>query len=470
MSPVQVKFQTALTLPLSVVDFPEDSQFQDPEGTGSSYQKQDAVLHNDSPDTLSRCICDERCWNRLCPSLWDHYLSAPAFTLPYCACPQGIPNHLVPRNCPAAAMHLVVMVRPLSSLVGGAWSLNRYVQVQENVRMVADDLLNPPYFAPPGSMYVGPLNHSSASAEGQKIPGSIMRPPSPTSHSEPSDNPPIQGYDHPQSVHPTPSGSTIRGQRKPKATKKGDPNAKVNAKDALWASEAQFILPNADDPILPRRSRKRNVYDDPAVLNPAKKQKTEPLPVSPEGLFYHGLGPKLQIRQRSAWLGMPSNGDQKRKRGKKKGSLKGKGKGDGNRKGEGGQPKEVTGAAPPSFPYMDEGVKAHLDNALKTLKLAPFLQSPQKMEWTVGKDEACDLDALRPPRSTRIGQLQEGDSVYFIFLSQVKDKFLCWICGHHMTVEKQLRALGHVRMHFEHRPFHCDLTIRSDEGEETPCW
>ena len=253
-----------------------------------------------------------------------------------------------------------------------------------------------------------------------------------------------------------------------KPTRRRDPNAEISSRTALPSSEARLTSPTLSNLPFPDNSRKRSSSDDPAVSNVTKKQKTDPLPQSSEDLFYHKSGPKLQIRPRSDWLGMPSTGGQKRKRGKGRKQAKGKGK----RKGKGmsnGQPKEIIGATLPRFPYVDEVDKEFLDGALKTFKSAPFLNEPQQIECTVGKDGACGLDVVRSPRSTGIGQVQEGDSVYFIFLSQIEDKFLCWICGHTMTFEKQLRALGHVRMHFEHRPFHCNGREIPEKGEEFPC-
>ena len=241
---------------------------------------------------------------------------------------------------------------------------------------------------------------------------------------------------------------------------------------ALIETGTPLTFPTLGGLTFPNHSRKRSLSDDPAVSNVIKKQKTDPLPESSEGLFYHESGPKLQIRQRSDWLGMSSNGDQKRKRGKGKNKAKRKGKGEGERKGKEGsndQLKEIIEATLPHLPYLDEVDRAFLDGALKTLRSAPFLRSPQQIEPTVRKDGACDLDVIRSPRSTGIGQVQEGDSVYFVFLSQIEDKFLCWICGHKMQVEKQLRALCHVRLHFKHRPFHCNWRIVSEKGEEIPC-
>lgn len=334
--------------------------------------------------------------------------------------------------------------------------------------------VNPLVFAPSGRItnpYGEPINPSSAAMEGQKIPSSALQLPSPVG--QPSPILPIQ-QNYALSMHSKPSVSINPQHCRPKPTRKRDPNAETSSRTALPSSEAQLTPPTLSDPTFPNHSRKRSgsVSDDPAVSNVTKKQKTEPLPQSSEGLFYHTSGPTLQIRRRSDWLGMPTKGDQTRKRGKGKKQVKRKGKGEGKWKGKGvsnDRPKEILEATLPCLPYMDDVDKAYLDGALKTLRLAPFLLSPQQIECTVGKDGACDLDVVRPPRSTGIGQVQEGDSVYFIFLSQIKDKFLCWICGHKMTSEKQLRALGHVRLHFEHRPFHCNWRITSKKGEEVPC-
>ena len=348
------------------------------------------------------------------------------------------------------------------------------MKVQEEVRKVVDSFQNaaqrkpfdnhslcvdPLVFAP----YSKPTNPSSAAIVGQKIPSSVLQLPSPTG--QPSANLPIQRQNYALSVHSKPSGSMDPEHCQTKPTRRRDPNAEISSRTALPSSEVRLTPPTRSD-------HKRNVSDDPAVSNVTKKQKTEPLPQSSEDLFYHKSGPKLQIRRRSDWLGMPSTGAQKRKRGKGKKQGKRKGKGEGKRKGKGvsnGQPKEIIEATLPRLPYMDEVDKAFLDDALETIKSAPFLDSPQQIECTVGKDGACELNVVRPPRSTGIGQVQEGDSVYFIFLSQIEDKFLCWICGHKMTFEKQLRALGHVRMHFEHRPFDCDWTETSEKSEKIHC-
>jgi hypothetical protein len=343
------------------------------------------------------------------------------------------------------------------------------VQVHENDRMVADlyhiavrrkpddnnslyipttfpTSMNLSFLAPYGPIanpYGEPLNSSSASTEEQKIPNFGTQLSSPTP--QPSAHPPIQGHDARSVDSPV---SNIEGHQ-PNTTKEGDPNSEISARTALPPSEAQLTLPTFGDPI---HSRKWSGSDNCAGSHVAKKQKTEPLPKSSEDLFYHKSGPKVQIRRRSDWLGMPSKRGQQRKRREVK-QVKRKGKREGKRKGKRMSNEQLKGtveATPPGLPYTDEVDKAYLDGVLKTLRSAPFLDEPQEIECTVGMDGSCDLDVVRPPRSTGIGQVQEGDSVYFIFLSQIEDKFLCWICGHTMTVEKQLRALRHVRMHFKH--------------------
>ena len=372
------------------------------------------------------------------------------------------------------------------------------MQVLKNVRTIADQYqgatrrkpedINPhhvPFIAPAlldsrssvpsvstANPYVDPHNPPSASSKEQKVSISVPHLPSPAPQTP--TNPPTQPQIHAPSGHSIPSVSTIRGERQLRATKKDNLNAKISTSAALSSSKAQSTLPNLDDSLAARRSRKRRVSDDPAVSNATKKQRTEPLPKSFQDLFYHKNGPKLEIRQRCDWLGMPSIGDQKRKQGIGKKQAKGKGKEGKKRKRKGlskDQPKEAIEGTPPPIPYVDEVDKAYLDSVLKKLKLAQFLKPLQQIECVVGKDGACDLDGVvRPARSTGIGQVQEGDSIYFTLLSQTENEFLCLICGRTMTIEKQLRALGHVRMHFEHRPFHCTRRIQSKEGEETPCW
>ena len=361
------------------------------------------------------------------------------------------------------------------------------MKVQEEDRKVADLFQNaaqgnlfddqshyvdPLVFAPSrgiGNLYSEPIDPSSAVIEGQKVLSSVQQLSSSTG--QPSANLPIQRQNYALSVHYNLSVSMDPEHCQTKPTRRPDPNAEISSRPALPASEAQLTPPTLSDLPFHNNSRRRSVSDGPAVPNVTKKQKTEPLPQSLDDLFYHKSGPRLQIRRRSDWLGMPSAGGQKGKA-KRQAKRKGKGKGERKRKGKGvsnGQPKEIIEATLPRFPYMDEIDKEFLDGALKTLKSALFLNEPQQIECTVGKDGACDLDVVRSPCSTGIGQVQEGDSVYFIFLSQIEDKFLCWICGHTMTFEKQLRALGHVRMHFEHRPFHCNWRIIPEKGEWFPC-
>ena len=347
--------------------------------------------------------------------------------------------------------------RPITDRYQNATQRNHEVNTSP---YVPSALLSPPFSTVSGSIanhYVEPRNHSPASTKVQKYPSTVPQfSPAPESPA----NRPTQHNNHARFAPPTSPVSTTRGQL-PRG-----PSFKNDTSTALSPPQKQVTSPTLGNQLSLGRLCKRSISDDPGVSNTNKKQRTDSFLVPSDDLFYHKSGPLLQIRQRSDWLCMPSRGDQKRKRGKKKKQAKGKRKGGKERKGKRvskNQPMEIIERTP----YLDEVDKAYLDGALEMIRSAPFQQEPQQIESIVGKDGACNLD-VRPPRSTGIGQVWEGDSVYFIFLSQVEDEFLCWICGHKMTVEKQLRALGHVRMHFGHRPYHCNWTW-TEEGEETPC-
>jgi hypothetical protein len=203
-----------------------------------------------------------------------------------------------------------------------------------------------------------------------------------------------------------------------------------------------------------RPSRKRSAPESTPEPRARKIRKTEP----PVPLYYHGAWAELHVRPRTQWLGMPSKG-------KHDGKGKGKRKGEGESKGKGrAPPEQIT----PNLASMDDIDKDYLDKARETVSSASFLQHPQQPECIVGKGGACELQVVRPPRSTGIGQVQEGDSIYFIFLSQVDQHFICWICGHRLTIGKQLRALDHVRIHFGHQPFRCTGTWKNGNSEDAP--
>jgi hypothetical protein len=100
-------FQIVLTLSLLGVGLAEDLQLQE---AASSYEKEEALLPKFSHISSPECICDDESWLRQCPRLWDHLGSALASTSIADTCQDGVHSDMVPRNCPAAAMHLMVMV------------------------------------------------------------------------------------------------------------------------------------------------------------------------------------------------------------------------------------------------------------------------------------------------------------------------------------------------------------------------
>ena len=100
----------ALTLSQLALDLPEDLQLQDPKGADSSYETEEAVPHKFFRVASQECVCNEGSWLRQCPRLWDHLQSALASTSAIFTCPDEVHNDVVPRDCPAAAAHLVGMV------------------------------------------------------------------------------------------------------------------------------------------------------------------------------------------------------------------------------------------------------------------------------------------------------------------------------------------------------------------------
>lgn len=103
------KIPLTLTLSLIAVGFPEALQLKDPKRADSSYETEGSVSPNSHTTSLD-CVCHEGPWRRHCPQLWDHAQSAPAPTYTIATCTGGAHNDVVPRNCPAAASHLLRMV------------------------------------------------------------------------------------------------------------------------------------------------------------------------------------------------------------------------------------------------------------------------------------------------------------------------------------------------------------------------
>jgi len=92
--------------------------------------------------------------------------------------------------------------------------------------------------------------------------------------------------------------------------------------------------------------------------------------------------------------------------------------------------------------------QTYFDNVIQKLLAASYLGHPQQLEPTISNEgDVCNEG---------LGRASEGESVYAILVDRPSSgPFLCWICGHLEKRRKVLRALGHVREHFEHRPWEC---------------
>lgn len=98
--------------------------------------------------------------------------------------------------------------------------------------------------------------------------------------------------------------------------------------------------------------------------------------------------------------------------------------------------------------------RTYFDNVIKNLRAAPYLQHPQTHEPTISSEAGVAL--VGEGRVKGPGCATGDESVYAILVDRpLSGPFLCWICGHLQTQRKGLRALGHVREHFEHGPWKC---------------
>ena len=112
--------------------------------------------------------------------------------------------------------------------------------------------------------------------------------------------------------------------------------------------------------------------------------------------------------------------------------------------------------------------QTYFHNAIKKLYAAVYLQDPQELEPIISSEAGVTL--VGEPRVDGPGRAKEEESVYAILVDKPPSgPFLCWICGHLEKQRKNLRALGHVREHFKHKPWKCiedHRTIR--DGTDGP--
>jgi len=111
--------------------------------------------------------------------------------------------------------------------------------------------------------------------------------------------------------------------------------------------------------------------------------------------------------------------------------------------------------------------QTYFDNVIQKLRMAPYLGHPQKLESTISSEEGKAL--VGDVRNEGPGRASDGESVYSILVDKPPSgPFRCWICGHLEKQRKVLRALGHVREHFEHRPWGClqdHRTVQDENGK-----
>jgi len=117
-----------------------------------------------------------------------------------------------------------------------------------------------------------------------------------------------------------------------------------------------------------------------------------------------------------------------------------------------------------SLPTTD---RDYLDQVIANLRGASYLVSPQKLEPTVGSPTGLQLVGTR--RFTGPGTAADRESVYAILIDRpVEGAYVCWICGERRRDRRLPRALDHVRVHFEHRPYHCSETHFDQSGSLDP--
>ena len=107
-----------------------------------------------------------------------------------------------------------------------------------------------------------------------------------------------------------------------------------------------------------------------------------------------------------------------------------------------------------SLPTND---REYFHQVITKLSNAPYLASPQSLEPTVGSTVGSAL--IEPNRLTGPGAAAARQSVYAVLVDRPSEgAYVCWICGETRVDRRLVRALDHVRGHFEHRPYHCGET------------
>ena len=104
-----------------------------------------------------------------------------------------------------------------------------------------------------------------------------------------------------------------------------------------------------------------------------------------------------------------------------------------------------------SLPTAD---REYFDQVVTKLSNASHLVSPQSLEPTVGSLDGRLL--IGPRRSIGPGAAAARESVHAVLVDRPSEgAYVCWICGEKRADWRLVRALDHVRVHFNHRPYHC---------------
>ena len=75
---------------------------------------------------------------------------------------------------------------------------------------------------------------------------------------------------------------------------------------------------------------------------------------------------------------------------------------------------------------------------------------------------------IGPRRLTGPGAATGRESVYTVLVDRPEEgAYVCWICGETRADRRLVRALDHVRGHFNHRPYHCSETHFDQQTEST---
>ena len=111
--------------------------------------------------------------------------------------------------------------------------------------------------------------------------------------------------------------------------------------------------------------------------------------------------------------------------------------------------------------------QTYFHNVIEKLRAAVYLRGLQGHEPTISSEAGVTL--VGEPRVNGPGRAKEWEPVYAILVDKPPSgPLVCWICGHLEKQRKHLRILGHVREHFEHKPWKCTQdhrAIRGDTGQ-----